>query len=162
MIDFRSRLAKTKSKLPEKALALPDSQRHSPLIGDKPGQLPAIPRITAEAEIGWFHPQSTTNLFQLLIAKSSRPARFFPIRQSGEAFLFEPVNPIRNSPGRISQEHGNLCATQPPRNQQHTVQPMVVTRLIGSANLIPQGQNDFLGFGDMDSFHSGVTMAPSH
>jgi len=154
MSDFGSWLAQAKSKLPEEALTLPDSQGDSPLFGDEFGESFPIPQIDLESAIKGTPPERLTDLFQLLIAEPSRSAGSIAVGQAGKAFLFEPMHPIGYSAWSISQEHGDFGAVHSLRNQQHAVQSMVVTGFIRSTNLILQGQNDILGLGKMDFPHS--------
>jgi hypothetical protein len=39
---------------------------------------------------------------------------------------------------------------------------VVITRFIGTANLILQGQNYHFSIGNMDSFHSADSVPPKH
>ena len=146
MSDFGSWLAQAKPELSEETLTLSDTQGNSPPFGDKLRQRLAVPKIATEPEIAWGFSQSATNLLQLLITESSWSTRPVPICQPGKAFYFKSVNPVSNGPGGIPQEQGNFCATQPLRNQQYAMQPMIVTGFIRPTNLILQGQNDILGF----------------
>jgi hypothetical protein len=62
--------------------------------------------------------------------------------------LLKTVHPVFHAARAIAQKAGHFGTTQTLGDQQNAVQAMVLARLIGTANLVLEGQNHFFGIGD--------------
>ena len=61
--------------------------------------------------------------------------------QTGQSSLIEAVKPILHRTRRVAQQSSHLRTRHALRDQQDTVQPVIVARLLRPLNLLLQNQN---------------------
>jgi len=139
--QYRPRLTEAELQLPKQSLALAHTQLDSIGLVDPGRQALAIPKLHPHARVAWFGAQHPIDFLHLLFVQSAGAARAFPLRQTSQPFLLEAVNPILDRTRRITQQASNLRACQTLRHQQHTVQPVVVARLLRPLNFLLQTEH---------------------
>ena len=130
------RFAQPKIELPEQPLALPDLQLYPELIAEKCRQDRAIPHLNGEAKLCRTGAQRRFDLGQLAFIQSARSSRPLSFGQSSEPLRFKSLHPIHHRPRRVAQALGDLRASHALRDQQYSMQSVIITRHVIAANLI--------------------------
>lgn len=156
MRNFRSRLAESKTELPEKALALPNSKGDAPLVLNETRKGFSIPKAL-QSEFGRIFSQGRFNRGELHFVESTGTPGPLSVDQTCKTFIFKPVDPVRDCPGCIAQDPSNLPATLSLCDEKHGMEAVIVAGILGTANFVLDGHNHVFGIGDCECFH-GSTM----
>lgn len=146
--DLGPRLAPPETQLPEQPLALPHAQIDSIAPFNKGRQRLAVPQRSGQIHLPRRLPENGVDLFKLRRAQSRWPAGAISIRQARQASVFKAMHPIFNRARRVAQQSRRLWASHPLRYQEHCMKPMVVARLLGTADLVLQTEYDVRSIGD--------------
>jgi hypothetical protein len=150
--NFRSRLAKSKTELPEKALALPNAKGDAPLVLNETRKGFSIPKAL-QSELTRIFSQSRFNCDELLFGESTGTPGPLSIDQTCKTLIFKPVDPVRDCPGCIAQDLSNFPATLSLGDEKHGVESMIVAGFLGTANFVLDSHNHVFGIGDCECFH---------
>ena len=142
-----ARFAQPEAKLSKQSLALTNPKLNPKPLPNERRQALAVPKVAFKSMILRRAPDGAGDLPQLHPNKTLGPPRPIRIRQTGKSLLFKAVHPVSHGPRRISQYLSHLAATHTLGNQQQGVEPMVITRLIGSPDLVLERQDHILCFG---------------
>jgi len=71
-------------------------------------------------------PQVMFDPLPRLIIQAPRPTCSLPFPQSGEATLFETVNPALDRRGVLAKPLGDIVAAMALVHEQHSVEPVVI------------------------------------
>lgn len=151
-------LSHAKAKLSEKPLALPHPQSDSPPYGDKRRKSLSIPQVGGKSILHRAFSQSLRDFLQLFTTKPAWAARPLDFCKPGKPLIFKPLHPVGNCSGSISKESGNLSAAQALSHKKNSVQPVIVARLIRSADFILESEHHFFGISDFGFSHSGMSV----
>ena len=156
LCDRGSRLAQTKSQLPEQSLALPHTQLDPVLALDPCRQRLSIPQIPAQASLARHAAQNGVDLLELLMAQPPGPPRSLALQQSGQSHLLELMDPILYRSRGVPQQFRRLRAGHALRYKQHTVEPVIIARFFRASDLILQSEHDGCGVRDAEWSHSSM------
>lgn len=160
--DHGPRFPPPEAKLPEKALALTDSQIDFIAHPNKCGQRLAVPQGAGQPNLPRCFSENLVNLLKLIRVQTPGPARPFSVDQAGKTPRFKAVHPIFNGPCCITQQSRNFRASHPLRHKEYSMKPMVVTRLLGTAYFILQPEYDGRSIGYRERFHETIKPYPHH
>jgi len=161
MSDERARLAQTKAQLPEKPLTLTHSHANAIALLDPCGQGFPIPDLPHQANLFWTSTQRLGDLVELLATEPPRPAGSCGIDQARQSLFIEAVDPIFDGARRIAQQMTHLTTAHALCYQQQAVQPMVVSRLLRTTDLILQRQDHGLGIRNLEFSHAERVSSPT-
>ena len=159
MRDERPRFPQAETQLAKQPLALAHTERHAVPLVDERGQGLAIPQPGQPDRLGRA-PKRPTHALQVGFGQPPRAALAGAFGQRRQAGVFEPAHPIFDGPRRIAQQLGDLRTGHALRDQQHAVQPVVVPRLAGSANLVLQPRDDLGCLRNRESVHAAIRPEP--
>jgi hypothetical protein len=156
--NLGSGFAQPESHLPKDALALAHPKRHPIVSPQVLGKQFAIPQVRGMAEFPGGAPHIPPERRPLLGVKRGGTARSLPLAQPIQAMLLEPLDPALHRTRILSKRLGHLLAALTASNQQQAVQPVVVTRLVGADNFLLDGDTHYLGIGNFQFSHNGVSL----
>lgn len=131
-----SGLAKPEAHLPEDALALPHSQGDAIALPQMFREHFAVPEMASAAKFPGVASQVAPQRRPLFRIQRCRPARTIAFAHPLKPAGFEPLDPASHRAPIFAKQLGDLLAALAARNQQQTMQPMVVARLIGAQSLV--------------------------
>jgi hypothetical protein len=149
----RSGLNQAKAPLTKEPPTLSRSQGHSIGSLDVGCQRLSVPQIAAQAKVRRAFSQRALDRRDLLRSQPGRASTTRPLLQPGQALRLEAVNPIFDRSRSITQQFGNTTTADPLRDQQHTVQPVVIARFCTSSNFILQTKNNYRRLSNRQCFH---------
>jgi hypothetical protein len=115
----------------------------------------AIPQILAVTQVPGMQPQVVLDLLPSLVVESPWPTSPLSFAQSSKAAPFEAMHPTLNRSRMFAEPVGDVITAMALTDEQYTVESMVVTRLIGTADLLLQGYSHRLRIGNLKCFHAG-------
>ena len=136
--QHRARLAEPELELTEQSLALAHAQLDSIGLVDPRRQRLAIPKIDPHPGIARFFPQHSIDFFYLPFFQAARASGPLSFGQTRQALLIEAVNPIFNRTRCVAKQASHLRARHTLRNQQNSMQSVIVARLLGPLNFLLQ------------------------
>ncbi len=142
---LRTRLAQTKSHLPEEALTLAHSKNHVIALLKVRGQQFAIPQVTNMAEIGGAATQVALQRSPLLGIQTGRSSGAFSVAHSLQPVLLKAPDPALYGAPVFPEKISNLLTTLTTRQKQQTVQPMVIPGLVRPGDLLLNGDSHNVG-----------------
>jgi hypothetical protein len=118
------------------------------------GQQLAVPQIAGVTQVARMGAQVPFDFLPSPIIQPARTTfpRAFP--QPVESTVFKAMNPTLDGRGMFAKPLANLIATMSLAHQQNSVQPMIVARLIGAADLLLEGNFHYLCICNLQSFHA--------
>ena len=134
--DHRTRLAESKADLPEQTLALPYSEAHSVFLFDPRRECLAVPQGHPHAGVTGVTPENTTDTPALSRVEPSRPSRSIPFLQPRQPLLLKTAHPVFHCSRCVAQKMSYLRASHSLGDQQQPMQSMIISRLLGSLNLL--------------------------
>jgi hypothetical protein len=145
--------------LPEQALALTHLQIDGELTFQECGQCWAVPQVRRETKVQGTLAQCAFNYVALLWAQPCRPPRTFSIDQAGKSPALKSLNPIDDCVGTVAQIVGDLWARHALRNQQDSMQSMIVSRSLVAPNLVLQRHRHRIIIRNRQGFHAPLTLS---
>jgi hypothetical protein len=134
----RSRLAESEAQVMKEALALSRTQANAVGLIQMMREELSIPEVLRVAELAGRPSQVAIHLPQLRRRESRRAARPFSFLQPRQASPLKAVHPTLHGRGILSQPLSHLVAIQALADEQQSMQPMVVARLVRAKNLLLQ------------------------
>jgi hypothetical protein len=153
-----ARLTQPKTELPEHALALTHAKLVSILLLNPGAQRLPVPDVRFHSHISWTLAQHPAYLDKLAIIQTPRSARAFPFLQAGQAAALEPLHPVLDAACRIPEQATHLGAGHTLRDQQNTVQAVVVARFLRPPYLVLKAQDNSWGIDNAKRSH--ISMRP--
>ena len=153
-----ARLTQPEAELPEQALALTHAKLVSILLLDPGAQRLAVPDVRFHSGISWTLAQHPAYLGKLAIIQTPGAAGALPFLQAGQATALEPLHPVLDAAWRIPEQATYLGAGHALRDQQNTVQAVVVARFVRPPYLVLKTQDDIGGIDNAERSH--ITMRP--
>ena len=150
------RLSQAKSKLMKEPLALPYTQRHLMQFFNMMRQKFPVPHILRIAKIPWRFTQRIINRLQMLRRQTIRPSCFLAIFQTGKAALLKTPNPSLNRCRILTEHFCDFVGRKTPTNKQHAMQPMVITGILRSKNLVLKSYFHNIRIRYIKSFHAAL------
>jgi hypothetical protein len=74
-----------------------------------------------------------------------------------KATFFKSAHPILNSTWPMAEKFSNLWATEPGANKQNAVKPVIISRLLGSQNLLLHSDSHDLCILNLKSAHRTIS-----
>lgn len=123
-------------ELPKQALALPHAELDSVGRLNPSRQRFAVPQVDPHSGVAWFGPQHPIDFLDLPFVESTRPAGPHALSESGKTFLLIAMDPILHRPRCVAEQSRYLRTGQTLRDQQDTMQPVIVARLFRTLDLL--------------------------
>ena len=125
-----------KAQFVKKPLALANLQFNSkPLFKEMPNKFP-VPQILCKTQITRGFPERLSKLGKLLGIQRGRTSASLTFLKSGKPASSEAINPIMNSPASLTEVAADLLNRNAPAQEQQTVKPVIVPRILGTGNLL--------------------------
>ena len=159
--EHRSRFPQPEAECSEEPLTLPHAQSHAPLLRNPMGQSLPVPRVRHDPVHSRGIPQNPCGGVELLAREARRPSLPGRLRQSAQSFRVETPDPVLDGPGGVSQIPRRLPRTEPLRDHQHGMQPVVVAGVLGSADLVLQNQGHHFGIFNFEGSHADTIRRPA-
>jgi hypothetical protein len=142
--NLRARLAQPKTHLSEQSLALPNAQHDPVALAQMFGQDWSIPQASFKSEVARGPAQIRLNAMPLRFVQRTRTSGPLAFSQSVKTALLEASDPSLDCRGGLTQQLAYFGARVPVADQQHSVQPMVISRLLTPLDFLPNRQlHDF-------------------
>jgi hypothetical protein len=148
-------LAPPEAQLTKQALALTDAEVDGVSALEEGGEGLAIPEIPREPYLLGPLTERRLDGLQLALREPTGTARVNPFRETGQPFLIKAVNPVLNAPCRIPEETAHFGSGHSLGDEQQSVEPMIIARFIGTADLILQSEDHVLGVRYGQRSHGG-------
>ncbi len=155
-----SRFTPPEAQLSEKTLALAGPKIDFKPQPNKGGQRLAVPQGSYQPNLPRCASENLVNLLKLNSVQASWPPCSFTVDQAGQTLIFKAAHPIFNGARSITQQSRNLRASHPLRYKEYCMQPMVVARLLGTADFILQPEYDGRSIGYRERFHEMMKPYP--
>lgn len=140
MGDLRPRFAQSEAQAAEEALALTDTQGNRELPMHESRQRFPVPKIGRDPHLLRRPAQNAPDQIQLLSRQTGRATRAHLLLQAGQPVAVEGSNPTFTGARSIAQDQSSLSATHALGHKKDRMQAVLVTRFIGTADLVLQGQ----------------------
>lgn len=127
---YRARFAIAKPPLKQQAAAAPRTQLHLVLLVQVGGHRLADPEIALQTHVAGLSSHRLLQVRQVLGTQFAGSPTANSFLQSRQPVLLETLHPVSNGSRSISQDLGHLATIHAFGHQQHTVQAMVITRLL--------------------------------
>ena len=96
----------------------------------------------------------TDDWHHVQVVQAPRTAGALAVHEARQTLCFEAAHPVGHGARCIAQQLTRLTTAHALRDQQDAVQPMIVARLGGTSNLVLDRQDDGLGIGYRQLFHT--------
>ena len=136
-----SRLAQTKTELAKQSLTLADTELDGILLFYPCCQALAVPEIGPHSCITGFPSQHAIDFLNLGCTQPGRTPRPLSFGQSGQPLFLKAADPILDGSRRITEKASYFGTCHPLRHQEHTMQPMVISRFLRTLNLLLQPEH---------------------
>jgi hypothetical protein len=134
-------------------LALTYPQVHLLGLPEVMGHEFSIPEILGIPEATGRFSQILVHGPNLLRGQTLRTAGSLLVLQAAEPSGLEVPNPSLNGGGVLPEHLTDLVAGEAPTDQQHAVQAMIVSCLLGAKDFVSQRKFHHLPIGNMKTFH---------
>lgn len=135
------RLAQTKTELAKQSLTLADAQLDGILLFNPCGQGLAVPEIGPHSCIIGFPSQHAIDFLNLCCTQPGRTSRPLSFGKSGQPLFLKAADPILDGSRRITEKASYFGTCNPLRHQEHTMQPVVISRFFRTLNLLLQSNH---------------------
>jgi hypothetical protein len=152
--DQGARFASTKAHTPEESLALPGSQTHLILLTQVVAEQFTVPQIVVVTQVARMGAQVPLDFFPSPVIQSARSPVALPFPQPAKTPVFKAMNPTLDRGGMFPKPFADVITAMALADQQNAMQPMVVTRFIGAADLLLDGNLHCLSILNLESFHT--------
>lgn len=139
-----ARLAHPEAQLTGQALALPDPQVDGEALLEESGESFAIPEAAGETHILGTLSKDRLDRLQLDLRQPTGTTGMNAFGEARQPLLIELADPILNALGRVAQEPAHLRCGHSLSHEEESVEAMVVSGLVGPADLILQGEDHVL------------------
>jgi hypothetical protein len=149
-----SRFPEPESQLPKQPLALAGFQIDTEVLCNVAGEGFAIPNSTAlDAHLSRRFPQGGLYSGQLVAIQPGWTPWALSFQKPRKTGFLKPVHPVFHRPRSIAQHAGCFPTTNAMSDQQHTVEPVIISRLIRTTDFILQRQNHCFGVRNVQFLH---------
>ena len=135
------RLAQPKTELAKQSLTLADTELDAILLFDPCRQGLTVPEIGPHSCITGFPPQHAVDFLNLCCTQPGRTPRPLSFGQSRQPFFLKAADPILDGSWRITEKPSYFGTRHPLRHQEHTMQPMVISRFFRTLNFLLQSDH---------------------
>lgn len=149
-----ARFPQPEAHLAEQPLTLPNSQMDPVKLFQMVRQQLAVPEVLPIAKLRRLASEVSIDSFPLNFCEPPWAAAPFALLQACKAALLEPLGPAFNSSRILAQKIGNVVTAQSLGKQQDSVQPVIITGLLGSENLLLHGNLHDLNIRNLQFAHS--------
>ena len=156
--DQGPRFAQPEAELPEHPLALANAQVDVEVLLHPSTQGLPVPKGSRQDHLTGSVAEHGINLLPLLFTEPPGPPGSVSFQQSGQTSFFQAMHPILHRAPAIAQQSRHLGTSHPLSYQQYPVQPMIVTRIFRTTDLILKSQHHSFGIANLQWFH--VLMKP--
>ena len=156
--DQGPRFAQPEAELPEHPLALANAQVDVEVLLHPSTQGLPVPKGSRQAHLTGSVAEHGINLLPLLFTQPPGPPGSVSFQQPGQTSFFQAMHPILHRAPAIAQQSRHLGTSHPLSYQQYPVQPMIVTRIFRTTDLILKSQHHSFGIANLQWFH--VLMKP--
>ncbi len=153
MGNQRAGLTQSKAPLPEQTLALTHPQVDLEALLDPGAQRFPIPQRTGQAQVARSLTQNSIHFQQLGLAQTPGAPRAWPLGQPGQTLGLKAPDPVLHRARGVPEQAADFRTGRALRHQQHSMEPVVVSRFFRTANLVLQSQDHSLGIGNLKWSH---------
>ena len=134
-------LASSESQLMEKPSTLTFTQPYIILFRQMMTEKLTIPEILRISKLPRRAAQISSNPVTNVSIDKRRTAGSRCLLKTCKATFFKSPDPVLNSPWPVAKKFSHLRATDPRANKQNAVEPVIVSRLLRSQNLLLQSNS---------------------
>jgi hypothetical protein len=95
-----------------------------------------IPEILRISKLPWGQAQINANPSTDIFINERRATRSRGLSKSRKAAFFKPAYPVLNGTPPVAEKLGHLSATKPRAHKKNAVKPVIISRLLGSYDLL--------------------------
>ena len=152
----RARFAHPEAQLTEQTLALTDPEVNGEALFEERREGLAIPEVTGESDVLRTSSKCRLHGLQLSFREPVGASGVNSFGETRQALLVELADPVLNAPGGISEKATHLGGRHPLSHEEESVETIVVSGLVGAADLILQGEDHTLGVRYGQRSHDGL------
>lgn len=145
MSDQGPRFPEAEAEASKKALALADADPSPELLLDEFREGLAVPESDGQPHRRWIAAQGLADLLHVGGCQSRWPSHSFAFSQARQSRSLESLHPVLDGPRCVAEKGTDLRTGHSLCHQEDAVEPVVVSRVERTPNLILKPEDDFGG-----------------